>query len=420
MLRKDRRKFLKWLTIITIFSSFLIILWMNQENNNNNSFPDKIPDGFGVNVHFNGDPIDVDLIEDAGFKIVRKDLFWDNVEKERGKYDFTKYDQLTNALIKEGIRPYYILAYSNTLYEANRSIVTKEGQEAFARYAEEATSRYKNKGIIWEIWNEPNIGFWEPKPNFNEYSSLVKKVSKVIKENDPSGVVVAPALSGLNEESLKWLEEIFKEGILDYIDAVSVHPYRVSNPETVGKDYQSLRELIDKYTNKEIAIISGEWGYSTAKGWNGLELTEKEQADYLVRMFFVNLLYDVPISIWYDWKNDGIDSNNGEHNFGLREHNVIKPKKGYMAINTLTYILSGYKLNERINIGDPDDYMLEFINENEDKVIVFWTSRNKQKTTLPLRVEGRVVSVLGEEKGYLKNKTTIELSSSPNYLILDN
>ena len=96
-----------------------------------------------------------------------------------------------------------------------------------------------------------------------------------------------------------------KKDALDYVDAISVHPYREWEPESVTEDYKSLRELIKKYSSKPIPIISGEWGYSTANGWNGLNLSEEQQAAYLVRMLLINQLNHIPISIWYDWKNDG-------------------------------------------------------------------------------------------------------------------
>nr|WP_263324281.1 glycoside hydrolase family 5 protein [Neobacillus sp. Marseille-Q6967] len=390
-----------------------------------NLFKTTLPNNMGVNIHFTGNPLDIDMISDAGFKIVRMDLFWNSVEKARGKYDFKSsgYDLLTNALVEEGIRPYYILNYSNSIYEEKRSIVTKKGQDAFVKYAGKAADRYKNKGIIWEIWNEPNLPrYWETRPNFDEYSSLVKRVSKEIKEKDPSGIVVAPALSGMNTDSLKWLEEIIKRGILDYIDAISVHPYRGSNPETVANDYQSLRVLINKYSKKEIPIISGEWGYSTAKGWFGESLSEHQQAEYLVRMFMVNTLYDIPISIWYDWKNDGTEPNNGEHNFGIRQNNVKIPKDAYLAMNNLTNILSGHTLIKRVDVGDPNDYVLEYVNGEGITVIVFWTTGNSQRITLPDKnYKGKLISMYGKNIGEMNNKNSeiIEITSSPKYLIVE-
>ncbi|MDP1383050.1 cellulase family glycosylhydrolase [Priestia megaterium] len=384
-----------------------------------------VPNGLGISVHFSGNPIDLDMVDDAGFKIVREDLFWHTVEKEPGKYDFKKqgYDLLTDSLIEKGIRPYYVLDYSNELYESKREIMTKKGQDAFIKYVDAASSRYKNKGIIWEIWNEPNLtDFWETQPNYKEYSKLVKRASKTIKKNDPSGIVVAPALAGITPDSLEWLEEIFKEGTLGYIDALSVHPYRGRNPETVVKDYKPVRVLINKYTDKEIPIISGEWGYSNTKGWYGKSITEQQQADYLVRMYLINLLYDVPISVIYGWKNDGIDPKNKEHNFGIRRYDVNIPKPAYNAINNMTYRLSGYTLKNRIDVGDSNDYVLKFVNKQDEEVIVYWTSANPQKISMSgNEFRGRVLSFAGQQTSFLNadNNKTLYINGSPKYILVE-
>ena len=383
-----------------------------------------VPNGLGISVHFSGNPIDLDMVDDAGFKIVREDLFWHTIEKEPGKYEFKKqgYDLLTNSLIKQGIRPYYILDYSNELYESKREIMTKKGQDAFIKYVDAASSRYKNKGIIWEIWNEPNLtDFWETQPNYKEYSQLVKRSAKTIKKNDPSAIVVAPALAGITPDSLKWLEGIFKEGTLDYIDALSVHPYRGSNPETVVNDYQSIRALMNKYSDRKIPIISGEWGYSNTKGWYGKSISEQQQADYLVRMYLINLLYDVPISVVYGWKNDGVDPKNKEHNFGIRRYDVNLPKPAYNAINNMTYRLSGYTLKNRIDVGDSNDYVLRFINKRGNEVIVYWTSANPQEISLSdNEIRGRVFSFAGQQIGFLneENNKTLYINGSPKYILV--
>ena len=42
---------------------------------------------------------------------------------------------------------------------------------AFVNYALESLTHYKNKGIIWEMWNEPNDGYsWKPTPNATAYA----------------------------------------------------------------------------------------------------------------------------------------------------------------------------------------------------------------------------------------------------------
>ena len=58
------------------------------------------------------------------------------------------------------------------------------------------------------------------------------------------------------------------KGLLDGLGAVSIHPYRGENPDTVLSDYAQLRALIAQHgktaAQKAMPIVSGEWGYTTA------------------------------------------------------------------------------------------------------------------------------------------------------------
>jgi len=412
------------MVIVGIIILFLLSMGLWQKKTEKKV---TIPNGLGVNIHFAGKQVDIDMISDAGFNMVRTDLFWSAIETKKGIYDYTSYgyDELTNELTKERLRPYYVLDYSNKLYEKNGgAIVTKQGREAFNRFVDNATQRYKNKGIIWEVWNEPNTDSWVPQPNINEYFLLLKQTSNTIKRNDPSAMVVGPALAGITDESLTWLEELFKKGALNYVDAISVHPYRGSNPETVTKDYQTLKTLIKKYTSKHIPIISGEWGYSTANGWYGNNLDEEQQAEALVRMFLINKVNKIPISIWYDWKDEGNNPDNHYDNFGLRKENIEVPKMAYQAMNTFSYMLSGYQLKNRMNTGSAQDYILRFVNQKKETLFVMWTTREKHQITLPIKKgKGHVFSMLGNEMDYFNSNDSqnplIEISDKPIYLEID-
>lgn len=206
----------------------------------------------------------------------------------------------------------YILDYSNKLYESDQSIRTEAGRKAFAAFAGAAAKQYTGKGILWEIWNEPNLThFWSPQPSAEDYCKLIEATVGWIRQADPTGQIVAGATSQI---PLDWLEGCFKRGMLKWIDILSVHSYRSQAPETVIADYTKLRELIKCYLpdGKEMPIFSGEWGYSNLN-WDRSRISEQEQAQYLARMFLINLYQDIPVSIWYDWKNDGTDPNEREH-----------------------------------------------------------------------------------------------------------
>lgn len=116
----------------------------------------------GVNHHFTQnaeqDARDVADTGHAGFRLIRYDMMWEQVEQQKGVYDFRTFDRLLSQMSAKGIHPLFILDYGNPLY-GERALRTEEARAAFARFAGAAAARYKGKGVIWEIWNEPNCIF---------------------------------------------------------------------------------------------------------------------------------------------------------------------------------------------------------------------------------------------------------------------
>ncbi|MBN2270198.1 MAG: cellulase family glycosylhydrolase [Sedimentisphaerales bacterium] len=383
-----------------------------------------VPNGFGVNIHFTGDPVDLDLIRDGGFKFIRMDLGWGGIEREKGTYNFERngYDALTAGCAKRGIRIIYILDYSNNLYESDRSVRTEEGRKAFAAFAEAAAKRYAGKGILWEVWNEPNIKqFWTPQPSVDDYCKLVEAAAPLVKKADPSGLLVAPATSTI---PFDWLEGCFKNGLLQWIDVLSIHPYRPQPPETVIKDYARLRELIKRYApqGKEIPIISGEWGYSNIN-WDKARLSDEMQARYLAREFLINLYQQIPVSIWYDWKNDGTNPDEREHHFGTVMHD-LKLKEAYTAAAVLSKQLAGCRVEKRLGLGDESDFAL-LLAKDPCRAVAFWTTRDDHEVTLPLPAgKGILIDMLAKQKElpapeWDDNGLTITASQSPQYLLIE-
>lgn len=366
--------------------------------------PLLLPHGIGVNIHFQrGHETDLDRIAAAGFRVVRMDLGWAGIERERGRYDWSAVDELTANLSKRGLRPLYILDYSNPLYE--ESVVTRDpvsGREhrdtasprrpesvaAFAAWAAAAAARYTSHGVIWEIWNEPNIFFWKPRPDVAQYNALALATCEAIRAADPRALIVGPATS---EIPLAFLEAFFASGILRHLDGVSVHPYRnyAKPPETVASEYAALRALIRRQAppgKEDLPILSSEWGYAShTRG-----VSPETQAAFAARQQLVNLWQGIPVSVWYDWKNDGPDPAEREHNFGVVTADLT-PKPAYEAIRTLTGELAGHRLARRIEAGGTNDYVLLFIRDGGAPRLAAWTAGEPHTVELAVRAGPRAV-----------------------------
>jgi hypothetical protein len=229
---------------------------------------------------------------------------------------------------------------------------------------------------LWEIWNEPNIrGFWRPEPSVQDYTAMALAAARAIRDVAPGEAIIGPATSTID---VKFLEGCFQAGLLQWWDAVSVHPYRRAGPETAAAEYHKLRGLIEQYApaGKSIPIISGEWGYSAA--WGGFDADR--QGKLLPRQWLINMASGIPISIWYDWRDDGPDPDEPEHHFGTVAHvyhegrdPVYDPKPAYLAAKTLTTELAGFQFDKRIGTGHPEDFVLLFRSDDR-RLLAAWTA----------------------------------------------
>ena len=395
-----------------------------------------LPAGVGVNIHFvTGQEKDLDMIAAAGFKFVRMDFHWATIESRKGEYDWSSYEELLANLEKRGLRTIFILDYSHPLYEetvtspnplsgeAHKTTASPRHPDsiaAFARWAAASAKHFQGRHVLWEIWNEPNGNFWSPKPDAQQYTTLALATAKAIREAEPRATIIGPASSGFPWE---FLETFLKSGVLEYLDAVSVHPYRDPRkpPETAAADYQKLRTLIERYAplSKTMPILSGEWGYSTHKRGVSLE----NQAAFAARQQLSNLLNGVPLSIWYDWKNDGPDPNENEHNFGTVLPDLT-PKPAYVAIQALTHELSGYRIARRLALPSDKDYVLLCTNKAGARKLAVWTLGEPHSTSLEIKLKGekQLTAVSGSgERSVPKldsGRLLLELTSAPQYVTL--
>jgi polysaccharide biosynthesis protein PslG len=260
-------------------------------------------------------PADLDRIAQAGFVYVRTDLAWSEVEQRPDTYEFGSYDALVEGLGRRGMAPILVLAYGNDIHGGGAPR-TPEARGAYARFAAAAAARYSGRGVLWQVWNEPNLWqFWDP-PDPAEYVALARETAGAIRAADPGAYVIGPATGG-PEFDLGFLDAAFGLGLLDALDAVSVHPFGAAYPEAALPFYAAVRGLMDHHSpGRRIPLLCGEWGYSIPD--------QDLQAQYLVRSLEVNQRAGIPLTVWYAWQDDGFQD------FGLLD-TLGRPKKSLLA-----------------------------------------------------------------------------------------
>jgi len=381
--------------------------------------PKAVPDGFfGTQTHFGQYRTGVDellsLIRDAGIGWIRDEVYWSEVEKEKGVFRFPPaYDHYLRAAQARGIQVLLILDFGNALYSGAEKDgpATEAERKAFVRYCGEVVKRYKPFGVRhYEIWNEPNAStFWKPQPNPEDYAKLLEAAYKSCKGADPESVVLGCSTSGTD---LDFIGRVLAAGGGRFMDAVSFHPYCQPLPP-------EKKLLADISKMKGIAPGKPLWiteiGYPAYAGAAGVDA--ETQANDLVRAFLLARTSPaVERVFWYDFQNDGDDPDEAEFNFGLVRTDKI-PKPAYHAYKTMASLVRDLPPVEFLIIGNT--YILRF-EEGKNRLIAVWRLGGTESVEIPCS-NGLywIIERDGESRTVEAKESFLEISVSekPRYIL---
>lgn len=361
--------------------------------------------GYGVQVK-EGRTNDKELrmIKEAGLSYVRFVIPWYAVEKGKsGSFVWGYFDRFVKRLRHHGLKAVIVLGaghpdYTGTIKapEGNMDQTdiyvlapsTGEQRTAFTRYAAATIKHFGTKDIVWELWNEPDQDrFWAPKADVDDYAALANDACWAMRKEEPSAHIIGP---GMADTPGQWgvllpgfLGTVLQSPVADCLDAVSVHPYRdyVKPPETVGPAYKNLRKFIKAHTQEgkqELPVLATEWGFTM------FDVSEEEQAAFLLRSFMLNSLHKVPLSIWYEWRDAREGEKDPEAHFGLLKLNR-KPKLSYKVLKKFLPPLRGARIEKRLDVGNLEDYILQLKHPKGDTHLVYWSSDEATDTRLIYR-----------------------------------
>ena len=370
----------------------------------------SIGGGFGVQVKESRTSLEeLDQIKEAGFGFLRYGISWATVEHEKGVYDWSAYDDFIKEVDARGLRSVIIVAGGNPLYTEDVKAPKKkedhrqkiilppaksEQMAAFAHFAAATAEHYKDQFIIWEIWNEPDLArFWHPKPDAKIFAALATQTCQAIKQADPTAKVMGPATASMPGTASMWDETEFIEPLLKLeasacLDAISFHSYRIDEwdklkiPETVMDDNRRVQKFITANISEgreKPTLVSSEWGYSLTQGKShAVQVSPEQQAAYVLRTRFANLLSGVPLSIWYEWRDQQADptadaSDAGAH-FGLFTLDK-QPKASFTTLNDILPRIRNAKIERSLPTESTDHFLLSLLQPDGSYTLAFWTIR---------------------------------------------
>ena len=346
---------------------------------------------FGVMTHFaqGWDTDIVKLIAKAGIGHVRDEQYWEEIESRPGRYEFPAgFTRYMTALAEARLEPLLDATFANPLFDQGRTPYSDRGREGYGRYVATLARRYQGQVHAIEIWNEYN-GTWcegpctSDRPRF--YGEMLKRAYTEAKQLNPELTVVGGATVLI---PLPFFEALFNSGALDFMDAVSVHPYR-SVPEGVEKDINALRGLIRVHNGGRDKPI---WATEIGSG----ETTNRlDVARYLTRMITLLLSADVQRVYWYLMRDYQDFVGMGLLGTPDSELGRYAPMPAYAAYATLIAELEGLSFVRR-EVTDPRTRAYLF-DDGERSVRVIWSTSGEAWIDLATTARLRVVDMVGGE-----------------------
>ncbi|MET9270849.1 sugar-binding protein [Kribbella sp. NPDC003557] len=344
----------------------------------------------------------VPLMAKGGISTDRDEAFWSAAETTKGVIQFPqRYKDYKAALDANNIDFLNILDYGNTLYYPDEAPATDEQREAFTRYAVAAVDQWGTEHTTYELWNEWNLrdpnGAAKASPE--NYVALLKMVSAAVRAKHPDVKLTGPSLAVINDWQ-GWFTKFADLGGLDYVDAVTIHPYvQPLDPEASVTYVNTIRNIIAAHGSTKPIYIS-EQGWAT--GTNPSAVSEPAQARDLVRGNLLAYGNGVARYSSYNFMDSGTDPSNVEHRFGLVRNRLdargaLVPKPSYVATAVLARQIDELPLIGQTRFGS-NGYDVAFNAGGGQSVHAVWsTTPGVIAATAPAGSTVQVTSLYGVE-----------------------
>ena len=193
------------------------------------------------------DLVDVsELCRKIGLQCIRDRMNWDQVERERGKFDPDFLDTSATVQHEAGMEVYQDFGGTPpwALNEEDRGGSLPADLFDVYRVMRNLTSHFRGRVDSWEIWNEPyHANEFSGRPD--EYVAYLKAAYCGCKAGNPDSVVLT---CSFNTEPTLWGDRAVENGALEYADLYNFHSY--SRKENLVENIGLHRKRMIDYGRK--------------------------------------------------------------------------------------------------------------------------------------------------------------------------
>jgi xylan 1,4-beta-xylosidase len=219
---------------------------------------------------------------------------YDEDSKSNPIYNFSYVDQIYDGLLESGVRPFVELSFMPRKLAANLtphpfwykplpSPPNDPGKwqaliETFVAHLENRYGKSEVQKWYFEVWNEPNIDFWDGVPKQQTYFALYDQTAKAVKAVDPKLRVGGPATA-----QAAWVAAFIQHCTKNNIpfDFVSTHVYGNDTSQDVfgRKEDIPRRDMVARAAHKIYDQVKNSAAPKTPIIWSEYNATYMNQPE---------------------------------------------------------------------------------------------------------------------------------------------
>ncbi len=362
-----------------------------------------------------------DIAASIGFEFHRFETRWPQVQPNKDTWNWPVIDETLELMEARGIR-FLPLVHGSARWAADGYLDPPE-PGAWRRWLAALADRYQGRAEFWEIWNEPDIGFF--RGTVKEYVEMQRIAHEAIKSVAPDEIVASGGFTHLGHGQVK--PGIYEATLAEYPTAFDVFAYHRHGP--FGDFYRDqhilFADLRRRTGTQQMPIVFSETGMDTRYG-------QRHQAETLMKKISYASAIGAQAYTWYNLMDraGGEQANRPGHTYGLLTNPTgtgnfaqiedrIRPKESLVAAATAVRELRGRPHLETwvqdgrrfaFLFGRPDDHLLVNWREDPRTPEAIWVVAGPMErvsrldlfgnaSPVPL-VQGRALVSLSEPKYY--------------------
>jgi hypothetical protein len=383
---------------------------------------------------------------------VRLELPWHEIEPEKERFDFARYDGVVDGLRMCGLELEGVLGRGAPWAAAasgGDSRYPPDDPADFAAYVAATVLHFRGRVRDWEIWSEPNDGHdsWRPREDARAYGALLKAAAETIREIDPTARIVLGGLrfhAQFMPGAVEFLQELYvaHPDLGGSYDLLGLHAFPlyppVAEPEDEGPPELPLTSMLERVRALLAAVGDSKPIAVTAFGWPVYgPVDAQRQASFLVRAHVLLAAAGVEQAVWWTWR-DGPTAAAfpPDDAFGLISYDpdptdavAPAPKNAYDAYVTLLELAGDATISSdlRVDLGLDHWTYAYRLRATRRSITVIWRALAGDSKGVSVWVppqanatSGRLVDMYGHPRELFRDPRGYEISavkSEPLYLI---